>query len=254
MKKIIYVLCIASTLLYTSCNSCEGTDDSFRGHGGKSKSKELIDKNIDQLGEARWDKKNYQEIRDNQIASFKGTPNAKEALNEKLNNVYGKVLVKEGNLLMDNDCGSNHNRLSQVMAELKSFPNAENAGPLNARYKEHQEVLSFINTMYAKQAVRSYTDSYDRSFETRIKNQAAAYLKKDIKCAALKNKLNGTSAAFSARRRSFCESIVNLYCQKGSWNRGDENVLRSRLIDVNGRVESSWENRLDRFRESHSNN
>ena len=101
MKKLFYLLCIVSTLLYTSCNSCEGTDDSFRGSGSKSKSKELIDKNIDHLGEARWDKKNYLEIRDNQIETFKGTQNAKSALRNKLDNVYGKVLVKEGNLLMD---------------------------------------------------------------------------------------------------------------------------------------------------------
>ena len=103
MKTIIYAMSIATMLFYTSCTSCEGTDDSFRSHGSKSKSKELIDKNIDDLGEARWDKKNYLEIRDNQIATFKGTQNAKNALRSKLDNVYGKVLVKEGNLLMDNN-------------------------------------------------------------------------------------------------------------------------------------------------------
>ena len=252
MKTIIYAMSIATMLFYTSCTSCEGTDDSFRSHGSKSKSKELIDKNIDDLGEARWDKKNYLEIRDNQIATFKGTQNAKNALRSKLDNVYGKVLVKEGNLLMDNNCGSNHNQLSQVMTELKDFPEAEHAAKLHARYQEHQEMLSFISSMYAKQNVRSFTDNYDKAFETRIKNKASEYLKKDIKCMAIKNKLNSTASAFSARRNHFCNNIVNLYCQQSTYNRRDENLLRTKLQDVNGRIEPSWDNKLQDFKENHS--
>lgn len=254
MKTVFYVMCIATTLLYTSCNSCDGTDDSFRGHGSKSKSKELIDKNIDNLGEARWDKKNYQEIRNNQIATFKGTQNAKSALRNKLDNVYGKVLVREGNLLMDDNCGANHNKLSQVMAELKQFPNAENSKVLNARYKEHQEMVAFTNSMYAKQSVRSFNDKYDKSFETRIRNQADAYLKKDIKCAYIKNRLNNTGAAFSARRNSFCNAIINLYCQKSTYSLREENQLKANLRDANnGRIDGNWENRIQDFKDNHSN-
>ena len=251
-KRIIYVLCFVTSLLYTSCNSCEGTDDSFRSGSSKSKSKELIDKNINDLGLERWNKQKYIEIRDNQIATFKGTQNAKTALRGKLDNVYGKVLVKEGNLLMSNKCGSNHKTLSLVIAELKNFPNAEDREDLEKRYKEHQEMLSFINSMYAKQKVNSFNDQYNKSFETDIKNKAANYLKREISCVTIKNGLNNTAAAFNARRKDFADKVVELYCQQTSYNRRDYNLTITKLENLKLK-DNSWELKMQDFKQKYSN-
>lgn len=251
-KNIIIVLCFATALLYTSCNSCEGTDDSFRSGSSKSKSKELIDNNINDLGQERWNKQKYIEIRDNQIATFKGTQNAKTALRGKLDNVYGKVLVKEGNLLMSNNCGSNHKTLSLVMTELKKFPKAENREDLEKRYNEHQEMLSFINSMYAKQKVNSYNDQYNKSFETDIKNKAANYLKREITCATIKKGLNNTDAAFSTRRKDFANKVVDLYCQQTSYNRRDYNMIKTKLENLKLK-DNSWELKMQDFKQKYSN-
>ena len=251
-KNIIIVLCFATALLYTSCNSCEGTDDSFRSGSSKSKSKELIDKNINDLGQERWNKQKYIEIRDNQIATFKGTQNAKTALRDKLDYVYGKVLVKEGNFLMSNNCGSNHKALSQVMTELKNFPKAENREDLEKRYNEHQEMLSFINSMYAKQKVNSYNDQYNKSFETDIKNKAGNYLKREISCVTIKNGLNNTDAAFSARRKDFANKVVDLYCQQTSYNRRDYNMIKTKLENLKLK-DNSWELKMQDFKQKYSN-
>ena len=210
MKKILYVLCLVTPLLW-GCNKNEHKDDSFRIKRPISQTKQMIDANINKLGASRWDKNNYLEIRDNQIGKTNLSKNAKDALIEKLERVYGQVLVKEGNLLMDNNCGKNHKQLSKVMEELKGFPKAEKAAELKNRYKEHQDLLAFANSISAPQNPRSYNDNYDYGFEKRIKNQAQAYLKKDIKCTEIKNKLSNYNAAFSTRCRNFCGSIVKLY-------------------------------------------
>ena len=252
MKRIVYTLCFATTLLYSSCNGCEGTDDSFHSGSSKSKSKELIDGNIEKLGQERWNKQNYLEILNNQIATFKGTQNAKTALRSKLENVYGKVLVKEGNLLMSDNCSSNHKTLSLVIAELKNFPKAENREELEKRYIEHQEMLGFINSMYAKQKVTSYTDQYDRSFETTIKNKAANYLKREITCVTIRNGLNNTDAAFNARRKDFANKVVDIYCQQTSYNRKDYNVLITKLNNLNLK-DNNWGVKLQEFKQKYSN-
>lgn len=248
MKKTISLLYIVLALLLIGCGSDDTSGRRGRIKKPGSSTKQLITKNIDKLGESRWDKKKYVEIRDNQIAILNGSQNAKRALLKKLDKVYSEVLVKEGNLLMDNNCGGNHNKLSQVMAELKNFPNAPQSAGLNERYKEHQEILSFVNSIGGKQHVRSYKDKYDTSYETKIKNQAAAFLKKDIKCAFLKNKLTSTNAAFKARRSNFCSSVVNLFCGQSSYSRAEDNILRDKIVKVNGRMEKSWEAKLDQFK------
>jgi len=255
MKRIVYLLSIAMALIVAGCgNDNTKKNNRERTRSAKSSTKELISKNIDKLGESRWNKNSYLEIRDKQIEILNSTQNAKRALRNKLDRVYSEVLVKEGNLLMDNNCGSNHKTLTQVMEELKNFPDAPNSAELNARYSVHQEVLSFVNTINSKQRVRSYKDNYDYSFESKIKNKVATYLKKDIKCAFLKNKLNNTSSAFKTRRSNFCNTVVSLFCQQSSYSRAEDNVLRTKIKKVNGRMEKSWEAKLNNFKEKHTRN
>lgn len=255
MKKVFFmVVCVATVLLCMSCGgSSSKVDGSFLGDGGgeQHEARAIIDMNIADLGESRWSKENYLEIRNNQIATFKGTQEDIDALQIKLDGVYGDVLVREGNLLMDDNCASNHGKLSQVMAELKNFSKAADADKLQARYKEHQDMLSFITSMGAKQPVNSYTNFYDELFETRMKNQAASYLKKDIKCSYIKTKLANPN--FSARRNHFCNSIVNLYCQKSSFSIADERALLNKISRVNGRVEPEWQRKIQAFKDQHSN-
>lgn len=243
MKKIIYASFIAVLLFNTGCGKKKSGP--WAPDAINDTSQELIEKNIEEMGEGRWDKELYLDILKNQIEAYDDTQNAKDGLRSKLNHVYGKVLVKEGNLLMDDNCGNNHGKLGQVMAELKNFPNAEDAAELNKRYQEHQEMMNFISSMSAKQPVSSYSVGYDYSFESRIKSQAAAYLKKDIKCSYIKSRLSNPN--FAERRRDYCNKIVDLFCQQTSFNQGAYNTLKSNVINVNGSI-APWEGKLASFK------
>ncbi len=226
MKKL-YSLIIACM-----CLSCDGTSDSYKKSSRKSLVKEVIDKNIEEMGKKPWDKAVYLDILNNQINTFKGTSNAKSSLQKNLDFTYGKVLVRDANDILDHCDKNKHNSLSKLLKELALFPNAKDKDEVDAKYKKHEEMMLFVSSMYQKQNVKTLSVSYDESFENTISSKANNYLSANPTCSYIKSALSNTKSIFDQRRIAFATALTDLYCKGSSYDSRIELSVKGKLNDA----------------------
>lgn len=206
-------------LLFAFVVSGCGDKDGTGAGGSKSAEKkklslqEVVKNNISEMEKNRWDRAAYIEIRDKQIEPMKATMVVKKGLRSSLDMAYSKVLVKEGNIILDKCDANLHKRLGEVMDELKNpeYRKAEGIAALEARFKEHREMLAFVSSMYAKQSVKSIGTVYDKSFETNVRNKAQSLLAKNPTCAYIKSRLQNLDPIFRERREDYAKKLYKLY-------------------------------------------
>ena len=241
MKKksniIILVLCM---LILFSCQNQPAKTNAPKYISEKLK---LVEKNIDAMGEAPWNKSIYEEIRDVQIHLLKGSEQV--AANEYLESVYQRVLVRDADSLLNNACAHNHDLLAKLVAEMSQFEKeSKDCARVIQRKKTHDEILKFAKNAVGRQSVKSFKDNYDESYETKTRATANQYLA-SATCEDIINRLKNLN--FSQRRKRYCEDIVSLYVAKDDWSIGDENILYSRMEIYTGN-KSELDDKIKRFR------
>lgn len=244
MKKIFGCISIIMVVLFSSC---EGTSRNYQTKASKSYTKEAINDNIEKMGQLPWNKKNYEEIRDEQISLLK-LPSEKEALKKKLDFTYANLLIRDGNKMMDGPCSTQHKELEDLLVELKQFPNTKGDRELFERKESHDKIIGFIKTMDSRQKVQHFSDTYDFTEENRIMSQAQRYLDTEPKCRYIVDNLAKRKSKMQTRRARYCNAIVELYLNETEFDAGNENIVISNLRAYPGNI-SKWLEQIERFRE-----
>lgn len=236
-----------SIIMIVLFSSCEGTSRNYQAKASKSYTKQAINDNIEKMGQLPWDKKNYEEIRDDQISLLK-LPSEKEALKKKLDFTYANILIRDGNKIMDGLCITHHEELEDLLMELKKFPNTKGDRELFGRKELHDEIVGFIKTMDSRQVVRSFQNTYNFKEENEIIGQAQKYLDTDPKCKYIVDNLEKRKSKMQTRRARYCNDIVELYLEETEFDAGNENIVISNLRAYSGN-KSQWLKRIEIFRE-----
>ncbi len=227
--------------------ACDGTSEGYKPAAGGSKTKEVIEQNINQLESADWNRNAYIEIREQQIGVFSGTPNQKDALRTKLDFIYGKVMVRDANRILDACTYKQHKTLNAIMTELRNFADAPGRAEVEAKYQKHQDILSFITSMKRLQTVKDFNTRYDKSFETNIRKQAKAHQATRPTCSYLNGELKKVDTYFSHRREDYAEKIVELYCSGTEYSAKDAARVISNICDACGSVSPELKEKMDHY-------
>ncbi len=228
--------------------ACDGTSEGYKPSAGGSKTKEVIEQNINDLESAEWNRSAYIEIKEQQINAFKGTPNQKDALQTKLDYIYGKVMVRDANKILDNCSSKQHKTLNAIMNELKNFAEAPGKAEVEEKYQKHQELLNFIPSMKKLQVVKDFTTKYDRSFESSIRTKVAAYQKTNPTCSYLNSELKKMDTYFTRRRNDYAQKIVDLYCSGTSYSSKDASRVISNINEACKKVSPELREQMEQYK------
>lgn len=250
MNKIVYVL-----VVILLC-ACEGKDDAPTRRSSGNVTKQVIEKNIEELGTQSWSKQNYVEIRDNQISNMKGLASDKKALQAKLDITYCRVMVGDANKILDACTDKQHKLLNSIMTELKNFENAPGKSELESRKNKHDEIVKFIGSMWGKQTVRSLNDKYDDNFERDITTRANTYRATNPTCAYINNRLEKKSldTCFGERRKDYATKLVDLYCSGDSYDKKVETSVKSKINTVLGSIPEELSKKIVDFKDKFPGN
>lgn len=247
MKKFFEYMSVIVIVLFSSC---EGTSQTYKPKASKSYTKEVINTNIEKMGQAPWCKKNYNEIRIEQISLLK-LPSEKEALKKKLDFTYTNILIRDGNKIMDESCSTQHKELEDLLMELKHFPGTKGDRALFDRKELHDKIVGFIKTMDSRQNVRRFKDTYDYKTEREKEREAKEYLATNPKCKFIVDNLTNCKSKALTRRKRYCDAIVELYLKEEEFDVGNENIVISNLRAYPGNI-SKWLQQIEIFREEKS--
>lgn len=251
MKYIILSLFTFITLLFPSC---EGTiSGSSKKTSSGSATFKLVISHIDSMGCSAWNKTVYLNIKDKQIPMLQMQTERTAAL-EDLTATYGKVLVRDANVLLNKGCiqPKSHEMLSLLFTELKDFPDAIGRADVVALKEVHDKAAAFVNSGVGIQRVYSYDDEYDTSYEREHIKQAESYLQNtDVKCTETRARLNKltTPSGYVSRRKAFCKDIVSRYQDCTDSSLRAKNIAYGRLNICNGMVNkeviADWKEQID---------
>ncbi len=228
--------------------ACDGTSEGYKPTAGGSKTKEVIEQNINDLEAAAWNRSAYVEIKEQQINTFKGTPNQKDALQTKLDYIYGKVMVRDANKILDDCSSKQHKTLNAIMTELKNFADAPGKAEVEEKYKKHQEVLNFIPSMRKLQTVKDFSTRYDRAFESKINKQVKAYQDTKPTCSYLNSELKKANTYFNRRREDYAQKIVDLYCSGTEYSAKNASRVISNINEACKKVSPELKEKMDQFK------
>lgn len=248
MKKLLTILFSISVLLASLC-SCEGKMDVNGKKTTGSKTKQAIQENIAELGGKPWNKSLYLEIKDNQIPGIREPERAKNALQALLDKTYCDVMVAEGTQILSACTKAQHSHLDALMKELGLFNEVTGKADLEAKYKEHQDLLAFLPKMRAQQSVKTYTDKYDVAFETNMKKQVADQKAKNPTCAYVNDELKKMDSYFKIRRNNYAKKLVEKYCECTSYNRSDELKVKSLIRSACNNIPEALEAQMEEFKQ-----
>lgn len=259
MNKTFKPFVVIVSLAFFTLSSCETKSTKYSRNDDvkTSKNAEAIRQNISDLRQKAWDKKAYTEILDEQIKNSSSDENTKRGLTSELNVAYAEVMVREGEQIMEKSCGSNHQKLYQLMTELEAFVNskktaAPGAQELIGKYQKHKEMEKLVDKLNARQRVGSFRDSYQESF-TEADKRKAGQLVASTTCSLLKSRLSpqAISQAVNAKKNAYCDAVVNAYCNRNTeWSQSDENVVKSNLTKVGGLTDAR-KGRIEQYAVNH---
>ena len=239
MKHLKIILAASVMTLLGSCDGTMSSGDRDSSTDYKSESYRLVETAIEEMGDEFWDKRQYREIRDNQIPELR-KQSERDAADAYLDATYGRVLVRDAGLL------------SGMMSELQRFSDIPGQADVEARYARHSEAQRFINTAVGTQRVYSYRDNYDKSYEAGKIAEAKRYLSDDgIRCKSIRSSLAtlSGSSGYVARRKRYCESIVESYLQCTNPAVSELNIAKGKLNIYSG-DKSAWKAKMEEHYES----
>ena len=252
-KRIKIILCASLVALLSACDGTMGSSDKDSDSDYKSESYKLVETAIEEMGNEFWNKKQYLEIRDSQIPELR-KQSERDAAGAYLDATYGKVLVRDAGKILSSGCNERnaHSLLSGMMSELRPFSDVPGQDEVEALYSRHSEAQQFVNSAVGSQRVYSYRDNYDKSYETSKIAEAKQYLSDDrIRCESIRSSLSTLSSnrGYNARRKRYCESIVDLYLQCTNPAVSELNIAKGKLNIYSG-DKSEWRTKMEEHYES----
>ena len=253
MKHLKIILAASVMTLLGSCDGTMSSGDRDSSTDYKSESYRLVETAIEEMGDEFWDKRQYREIRDNQIPELR-KQSERDAAGAYLDATYGRVLVRDAGKVLSSGCDMDgaHGLLSGMMSELQRFSDVPGQVDVEARYARHSEAQRFINTAVGTQRVYSYRDNYDKSYEAGKIAEAKRYLSDDgIRCKSIRSSLAtlSGSSGYVARRKRYCESIVESYLQCTNPAVSELNIAKGKLNIYSG-DKSAWKAKMEEHYES----
>ncbi|MCD8296161.1 MAG: hypothetical protein LUC88_01150 [Prevotella sp.] len=255
MKNInkIALLCLIMALV--SCGNGKQGKEEGLGKQFVSETYKLVIKNINDMASKPWDKKKFEEIRDNQIPQLKKSSERTSA-KTKLETAYCNLLVNESSDILQKGCTVKeaHTRLNAMINELngmiklnKAYSNVPGRDKLLSLKKIHDDASAFTRNAFGYQHVSSYRDKYDTSYETNQRAKAGKYLgQSDLKCVSIRSSLQKitSSNAYDYRRRAYCEAIVKCYLNCTNPSTSEKNAAKASLNVYNG-YKQTWLDKID---------
>ena len=274
MKKVLFAIAsiIVCSLIIVSCKNGKKTegeaaeedttvaevvlDDDVADFFGSTNDEYLSElelelrKQIEALAERAWDKKEYQRLNTN-IDKYIDGFNAKYSFHSLLDGKYCLSMDKEAKGIMaSSSCSKSHSRLKEIMEERKNFAEEKTSigKSVRSNYNTHQKLAGIIGRFSSKQAVSSYTDKYDESFEEQITEEAKrAYNTHKPVCSYLADNLKNPK--FDKRRLDYCNKILALL--EKTTNADDIPTVRALLMKAYGNSHgdqmSEWNKELEDF-------
>ena len=223
---------------------------------------EVLETQVDSLANEPWNKDEYQRLAKwIESDDLDITYTARTSFASLLDANYCISMDNEARTLLTTKCGKSHSqqekRLDAIMKERANFkPERTSIGQkVRTAYDNHRSMIAIVNSFYAKQAVKSYLDKYDESYESKKKAEAkTAYNTYHPACTYLEENL--TNPKFASRRINYCEQILSLF-EKHVHDTGDLkdfNLVDGSLYNVygysDGKQLNLWRARMDALKES----
>lgn len=249
MKRNDALIMLSICFLIASCGEKIGVKTGDSGNGTKSKAFIGVVENIKEMESKPWDKREYANIKENQIPMLKKSTERTSA-NASLNATYEKVLVRDANEYLNSGCTNKggHQQLNAIFAELSHFNSAPGYNEALKMKQLHDEAANFANSGIGMQSVSSHHVSYDRSYESSHKSKAKSYLEKSsLKCKQTCTKLKNLASdvAYSSRRRNYCEKVVACYLNSNDPSQRERNVAHSNIANVISPEPADLRNKID---------
>lgn len=223
----------------------------------KSQAYKLVESNINEMAKKPWNKSAYVEIRDSQITVLRKNSEQISA-QALLDTEYGNLMARDAKGILQAGCpeSNSHKLLDQLLAELRSYPNATGLKEVKELKAVHDKAASFANSGVGYQAVANYRTPYDKSYETRKMSEARSWLNNPkLKCKSIKSRLERltSSSAYTSRRYAYCQAIVDSYLQCTNPKPSERNQALGN-IDVYEGNKSAWNKMIeDHYKELNAN-
>lgn len=210
MLKYIYAICL-SLLLFSSCGE-RGKSELPNTQTGTNLSVEAIKNNIAALNTADWSAEEYDAIQSQQIdKATELSSQDKEALSKALCEAYADQIVRCADKIMSGSCEASHQALNGMVADigkvsskLQDQSRKQKLQGIKQRYEKHDTMLAFaVDKKYDKDVTA--TSSYDSSYDSKVKSEAAGYRAQNPTCTAIKRNISESEvdAALAKRRADF---------------------------------------------------
>lgn len=238
LLKTMAVLAICTALALSSCGRKQGRTRGGSNGGKKTSTSEKIADNINVLAATtNWEEtqKLYKRAKVD-IENMVRNEVTKADLNSLADKGYCHSMdtIMLG-ILTSNTCSSNHQTLREIHAiRQKDFSTVDsNIHEMTENeFKLHEEMANFISSVKKnRKQVKSYKEEYDFSKENEWKNTAGNYLKKNLKCEEIKKGLTciNDGSVFKARRKDFCDKVVQLYIEADEYSSREHRILDSKI-------------------------
>jgi hypothetical protein len=168
-------------------------------------------------------------------------------------------------LMMSGTCGE-HTKLEEIwkLRTGKDYGSVNSSlyDQVKQQHKDHQDLLTFISqTKNNRVNVTTFNMAYDEQYEKTQKVKAGNYLNAKPTCKTIISDLERIQKGmvFGGRRVAFCQDVVDLYLKKDSWNQGDENIVKNRIMfytkEHNGDAKvMEWMDAIEDFKTTHQTN
>lgn len=259
MKAIKITISMMAMIAMMSCGgnntTKEESESSERAY--KSQAYKLVESNINEMAKKPWNKSAYVEIRDSQITVLRKNSEQISA-QALLDTEYGNLMARDAKSILQDGCpeSNSHKLLDQLLAELRSYPNATGLKEVKELKAVHDKAAGFANSGVGYQAVANYRTPYDKSYETRKMAEARSWLNNPkLRCKSIKSRLERliSSSAYTSRRYAYCQAIVDSYLQCTNPKPSERNQALGN-IDVYEGNKSAWNKMIeDHYKELNAN-
>lgn len=263
MRKYIHIYipivfaCLLTITLAVTCKEGTANWDEDSSASAKSKTYASAEEAIKDMNSTDWQSSEiYNNVLNHDINTRKSLNETDRlSLQRNLNHTYAEQLVRTIGSILNSQCSDRHNTLNAAVAEYKKHER-DFAGYVPPRkqevmdaYAEHQEMLKFnISTSY-NVPLSSCLDSYDSSYDSQKRSEAAAIRRKAPSCAAIKQKVAEQSVnnALDQRKQNYYAALAGKFCRNMHPSRAEYNRLLSILnaarnsASLISKVNAHWE-------------
>lgn len=175
------------------------------------------------------------------------------SLNSKLLQTYADQLVRTANHILDSDCSPRHNTLNAAIQEYdnRDFNGylPEGTQEMKDKYAKHNEQLKFSVSDSYSVPLKTFLDSYDGSYDSKVRAEAQKIRATNPTCTAIKQKVSEAhvNEVLAQRKQNYYAALASKFCRSTDPNRGKYNRLQSILGNAKNsaalisKIEAHWD-------------